>query len=232
MSVANALIAFVFLSGVVCASDVQNLSKADREAIISGVVSYFKEHPDQIVEAIMNWRSQGGANSELVSSLDPISGNFEGDVTIIEFIDMGCAPCRTMSSRIASVAAADKGIRVVSKDYPVSGADSVHAARQLLMASYIDDTRTKMAKLLVSGSRFDRKAIDDAAAESISGSVTPIVLDRVNKTLERNRKLAATLGIKELPATIVMSGSEMKVMTGLQTDADIAASVASLRAKR
>jgi hypothetical protein len=229
-TVSAALVSLLMSAAPARALDGDRLSAADREAIIAGVISHFKEHPEQLVEAIMGWRSRSG--SDLISPADPVSGNAEGDITIIEFADMGCAPCRTMSARIAAISEADKGIRVVHKDYPVSGPDSVFAARQLLTAAYTDGNRDELAKALLSAAGFDRKSIEKAASAAIVGPVTQIVTDRVNQSLERTRKLAAGLGIKELPAVILVSGSETKVMTGLQTDASIAASVSSLRKQR
>lgn len=211
------------------AQEAPGLSEADREAIVSAVVRHFREHPDQIVEAIMGWRARGGV--DLISPSDPVTGNPRGDVTIIEFIDMGCAPCRTMSERIDALTTRDGNIRFVHKDYPVSGTDSVYAARSLLRAAYTDGTRSEIAKAISSAKRIDRKTVDEAAT-NIQGSLTPIISDRINQTLERTRHLAEKLGIKQLPAIVLMSGNAIDVINGLKTEAEIAASVETLRKKR
>jgi len=226
----GAALLLLLLLGPVQAAETAPLSNADRDLIVSAVVQHFRDHPEQLVEAIMGWRAKS-ETPDLVTANDPISGNPNGDVTIIEFIDMGCSPCKTMSERIGAVAAADKNIRFVHKDYPVTGTDAVYAARQLLTAFFTDDSRNEMAKMLTASSNLDVDLVKNASAANIHGPVTQIVLDRVNHSLEQNRKLASHLGIKELPAVVMMSGKEIDAFSGMRTEAEIAASVATLRKK-
>lgn len=207
----------------------RTLTEADRDAIVSAVVKHFREHPEEIVESIMGWRAKTKESLDFVSPTDPVSGNPDGDVTIVEFFDAGCPPCRTMSERIAAFAETDRGVRIVHKDYPVSGPDAVYAAKMLLTAFQTEGTRQELLKALPAAERLDSNSISIAAAASIKGPVTKIVTDRVTQVLEANRRIAAKIGIRELPAVAIGSKGNVYVLTGLRPDAEIAAVVSALR---
>lgn len=65
---------------------------------------------------------------------DPVRGNPRGDVTIVEFFDVRCGFCRRLHPELEALIAADRGVRVVMKDLPILGPQSVWAARALLAA--------------------------------------------------------------------------------------------------
>ncbi len=61
--------------------------------------------------------------------LTPTIGSTGASVTIIEFSDYQCAPCKASYPEIAAVAASDGDLRLVHKQLPVYGSHSVLAAR-------------------------------------------------------------------------------------------------------
>ena len=62
----------------------------------------------------------------------PGRGNPDGDVTLVEFFDYRCTYCRRVVSSLRELLDEDGGLRVVFKDMPVLGPDSVRAARAAL----------------------------------------------------------------------------------------------------
>jgi protein-disulfide isomerase len=68
----------------------------------------------------------------------PVGGNPEGDVSLVEFFDYNCPYCRQMVSTIAEAEMADPLLRVVYKEWPVLGSDSVVAAKAALAAARQD----------------------------------------------------------------------------------------------
>jgi protein-disulfide isomerase len=66
----------------------------------------------------------------------PVTGNPEGDVTIVEYFDYQCPYCKKVAPILAGVAKEDGRIRVVLKDWPVFGELSVQAARLVLAAKF------------------------------------------------------------------------------------------------
>ena len=80
-----------------------------------------------------------GAISELNQALtrnpgDPVAGNPNGDVTVVEFYDVRCPYCRRMLPVLAELIRRDPNVRVVYKDFPILGPASTLNARALLAA--------------------------------------------------------------------------------------------------
>src|SRR5215203_4822351 len=71
-------------------------------------------------EALLN-----GAN-------DFAAGNPSGDLTLVEFFDYNCGYCKRALTDLQALIKGDPKIRVVLKDFPVLGPDSVEASRAAL----------------------------------------------------------------------------------------------------
>ncbi|MBI0536129.1 DsbA family protein [Roseomonas sp. KE2513] len=65
---------------------------------------------------------------------DPIKGNPRGDVTIVEFFDARCTYCKALYPNMQALLQRDGNVRVVMKDLPILGPNSVLASRALLAA--------------------------------------------------------------------------------------------------
>ena len=65
---------------------------------------------------------------------DPVKGNARGDVTIVEFFDARCTYCKALHPSMQALLAGDGNVRVVMKDLPILGPNSVVASRALLAA--------------------------------------------------------------------------------------------------
>ena len=65
---------------------------------------------------------------------DPVKGNPRGDVTIVEFFDARCTYCKALHPNMQQLLQRDRNIRVVMKDLPILGPNSVLASRALLAA--------------------------------------------------------------------------------------------------
>src|SRR5438270_14091851 len=53
----------------------------------------------------------------LVDAADPVAGNPQGDLTVVEFYDTRCPYCRRMLPTMAEFLRADPKVRVVYKDW-------------------------------------------------------------------------------------------------------------------
>jgi len=65
---------------------------------------------------------------------DPVRGNPRGDVVIAEFFDARCPYCKRLHAEMKPLLQRDRNIRVVMKDLPILGPQSVVASRALLAA--------------------------------------------------------------------------------------------------
>jgi protein-disulfide isomerase len=68
------------------------------------------------------------------AELTPAIGPADASVTIIEFSDYQCVPCKASYPGLAAVAASDSDLRFVHKQLPVYGSHSVLAARAAVAA--------------------------------------------------------------------------------------------------
>lgn len=66
----------------------------------------------------------------------PALGNPKGDITIAEYFDYQCPYCKKVAPVLMRVAKADGKVRIVLKDWPIFGADSVYAAKMVLASKY------------------------------------------------------------------------------------------------
>lgn len=65
---------------------------------------------------------------------DPVKGNPQGRVTIVEFFDTRCGFCKQLHPVMEQLLARERDVRVVMKDLPILGPNSVLASRALIAA--------------------------------------------------------------------------------------------------
>ena len=68
-------------------------------------------------------------------------GNPQGDVTLVEFFDYRCPYCKQVAPAIKALLGEDKQLRIVYKEFPVLGPESVTAARAALAAAQAGQIR-------------------------------------------------------------------------------------------
>lgn len=78
--------------------------------------------------------ADGVTAASLVRPGDQVFGNPHGRVTIVDFYDTSCMPCRAMNRRIQRMIAQDGQIRYVPIDVPILGPQSVLGAKALVAA--------------------------------------------------------------------------------------------------
>jgi protein-disulfide isomerase len=135
----------------------------------------------------------------------PVGGNPDGDVTLVEFFDYRCAYCRRVVSSVRALLDEDHALRMVFKELPVLGPDSVRAARAAL-ASRRQDRYVPF--------HFALMTADDLSLEGIRAIAGSVGLDpdqleadmaapEVMAAIEANYALANELGIEGTPAFVI-----------------------------
>ncbi|MEM9440617.1 MAG: DsbA family protein [Pseudomonadota bacterium] len=137
----------------------------------------------------------------------PIAGNPEGDVALVEFFDYRCGYCRRVLSSMQALMDEDEKLKVVFKELPVLGDDSVRAARAALAsraqneALYLDFHLALMTArdLSLAGIRSlaDNIGLDPDQLEQDMNS------DEVSAAIDANYELASALGIEGTPAFVI-----------------------------
>ncbi len=123
-------------------------NEQQKQAIGEIVKDYLLKNPEVLTEVIAELEkrqaeaqqvAQAGAVKEtkqtlLNASHSYVVGNPSGDLTLVEFFDYNCGYCKKALADVQTLMKSDPKLRVVLKDFPVLGPDSVEASRVALAA--------------------------------------------------------------------------------------------------
>ena len=196
---------------------------AQRQAIEAIVKDYLIKNPDVLQEAIAEGEkrqletqrlAQAAALKEsrealLNSPHDVVAGNPQGDITLVEFFDYNCGYCRKALSDLQTLIKTDPKLRVVIKDFPVLGPESLEAS-QIALAVKQQVKGEKLfefhQKLLESKGRVNGARALQVAKE-MGLDVARLQKDaagpEVKAALSENRGLGDKLGLSGTPAFVI-----------------------------
>jgi protein-disulfide isomerase len=112
----------------------------------------------------------------------PVTGNPNGDITIVEYFDYNCPYCRKIAPELAQVVQDDGKVRLVLKDWPILGPVSVVASRMALACKYQDKYIQAHDALIGVASKLTEPRI----RELLAGA--GIDIDRADRDLAANAK--------------------------------------------
>ena len=128
-------------------------------------------------------------------------GSANPDVVLVEFFDYACPYCKSSNPHIDQLLREDKGLRVVYRELPILGPESVAAARLSLAASKAGRFRQFYDALFAAG-RPGPETI--AIATKAAGLTTPVQPSpEAEAELKRNFQLAGALGATGTPLFVV-----------------------------
>lgn len=125
------------------AMDLQALTDEERALFRAEVRAYLLENPEVIMEAVeklQNREAEAAAQADLSLVADNadaifndgfswVGGNPDGDITLVEFLDYRCGYCKRAHSEVAQLLETDGNIRLIVKEFPILGEESVLASR-------------------------------------------------------------------------------------------------------
>ena len=130
------------------------------------------------------------------------------DLTIVEYTDYQCPFCKKVHPELQKLLASDKKIRLIYRDWPIFGEQSVAAAR-IAIASKYQGKHAQVHDALMKTPR-------PLTEQSIRASVTKAGADwtrlqtdmkknaaEIDALLERNNEQAESLGLQGTPAFII-----------------------------
>ena len=126
----------------------QGLTEAQRAEVLAILRRALAEDPtilrdalaamdsaDQAASAETQRRTiRAQADALLRDAADPVRGNASGAITIVEFFDARCSYCRAMHQTLEEMLRRNRDVRLVLKDMPILGPNSVLASRAMLAA--------------------------------------------------------------------------------------------------
>jgi protein-disulfide isomerase len=176
----------------------------ERGRIETVVRAYILDHPEILPEAMERLQDKETAKiiaPQRAAFVTPFpgaeAGNPKGDVTVVAFLDYACGYCRASLPTLAQLVASDSQIRVVYREFPVLGDESVVAARWALAAAEQGKFKP-FHDALYAGGQLSEAEIE-AAADKVG-------LDKV-----RARKFAYSPAVEREIATNHQLGGQLRV---------------------
>ncbi len=210
------------LAAPAAATDLDNLSDAERDAFRAEVRAYLLDNPEVLMEAIgvledRQAAAEGerdammvaaNANALFSSAFDVVLGNPEGDITIVEFMDYRCGYCRRAHPEVADLLEFDDDIRLVVKELPILGEQSLLASRFAIATRIAlgDEAYITVHDALMEmrGDVTEPSLMALAGELGLDGAEIMAAMDDplVMQTIEYNHGLAQTLGISGTPSFV------------------------------
>lgn len=139
------------------------------------------------------------------NAASPVSGNPQGDVTLIEFFDYRCGFCQRVAPAVAELLERDKNVRVIYKDLPILGPDSLLSAKAALAAER-QGKHGIFHTLLLNAETQNEESIKNIASK-VGLDVAKLMIDMedpaIAKQIEENSRIAGELDIQGTPAFVL-----------------------------
>jgi protein-disulfide isomerase len=136
----------------------------------------------------------------------PVGGNPKGDVTIVEFFDYRCPYCKQVEPVLEALLRQDPNIRIVYKEFPILGPESLYASQVALAARKQGKYQTfHDAMMGTKGTITDDVIlkIAGAAGVNVATAETAMKAPDIQTLIKNNYALADALDINGTPAFIV-----------------------------
>jgi protein-disulfide isomerase len=190
------------------------------EEIEKIVHDYLYKNPQVILEAVERYREQEREKQAEQASVvirqrkkdlfddptSPVVGDPTGDVTLVEFFDYRCPHCKRLAPSLAKLLKQDPKVRVVYKEFPILGPQSVVAARAALAAKAQDRYQPFHDALMNANSPLSEEEIMKIAT-SVGVDTDRLKTDmkdpNIEEAIQKNYALAQAIGISGTPALIV-----------------------------
>lgn len=208
------------------------VNTADRAAIEKIVREYILANPEILPEAMGNLEARQ-AQKVVADNRRAIEAPFgnawegaaDGDVTLVQFFDYNCGYCRSARSDIDRLLADDSKLKVVYREVPILGPDSVKASEASLAVAQGGGNYPAFHRALYAAGRTTPSAISSARAKS--GSKSGGDNAKSAAEIDANIELMRTLQFTGTPAWVVGN----KVFNGAVGYDALKAAIADARAK-
>lgn len=197
----------------------EEFSKSEIETIVR---NYILENPTIISEAIyilQRQAEQERAEKESLAlkslsdalndnPLDPVGGNPEGSVTLVEFFDYNCGYCKRSNDVLQELIEKNPNLKVVYKEWPILSEASASAASIALAVNlafpkdYEDFHRALLNTRAIRSEADVWKVVEKLALsrEKVEAQLNSV---KVKQHLQQTKALAQQLGITGTPAFII-----------------------------
>lgn len=202
-----------------CSKEPAPLDAQQKKQMEQVVHEYLVNNPEVVIEAIKEFqrREQAATQAKQKNAMasfsddlknnvnDPVIGNPNGDVTVVEFFDYRCGYCKKAFKDVQKLLQADGNIRFVLKEFPILGPESVYASRaaQAVWLHQKDKYKAFHAAMMHNKGGLGEETVHKLAAHA--GVDTKALVEDMNDplvdaTLEATARQAQTMDISGTPA--------------------------------
>jgi protein-disulfide isomerase len=191
-----------------------------REAIEEIIHDYILKHPEVILDSVRalqerqraadNARSReaiAGRRDELLRDPDsPVGGNHLGELTVVEFFDYRCPACKAVAATVKQLIREDPTLRIVYKEFPILGEESVLAAKAALAAQQQGKYSAFHEALMQAPEPLSLSQVLKIAAETgldVEKLKTEMESPKIQTNLAKTRALAQAIGVNSTPTFVV-----------------------------
>jgi protein-disulfide isomerase len=199
-------------------------SADSQETLEKAIEQYIRSHPEVLLQSLQSLEEKRQAeenerrktaianrqNDLLHDPLSPVSGNPDGEITLVEFFDYRCGFCKRAAGAVTQLQKDDRRVRVVYKDFPILGETSELAAKAALASRAQGKHQVFHEALLASKNELNKDEVLHIAADvglDTKRLEAEMAKPEWQTVIDRNRALAKDLGINGTPGFVV--GTEM-----------------------
>jgi len=136
-----------------------------------------------------------------------VLGNPDGDVTLVEFFDYNCPFCKQVMPHIPALIDADPNLRIIFKEFPILGEDSIDATRISIAMYKMGANYWEFHERLYT----ERGKINNQKALNIAKDMGVLITeleklaasDDVTRIIQNSYAIAQALNINGTPAFII-----------------------------
>ena len=223
----------------------QAFNDGQKDQIRGLIRDYLLQNPEILQEAMVELErkqkdaekaAQAAAMKDYAGALvnsprNIVVGNPQGDVTLVEFFDYNCGYCKRAAADLREMIKADPKLRVVLRDFPVLGPESVEASLVAIAAKnqIKGDKYWDFHQKLLDGRGRVGKERALAVAKEFGADTARLEKDMqsadVRAALEETMRIADALKLQGTPAFVV--GDE--IIFGAVGEAPLKTAIASVR---
>ena len=136
----------------------------------------------------------------------PVMGNPDGDVTLIEFFDYNCPYCRRAGAAVQALIKADPNLRVVYREWPILGPESVVATRASLAARKQGKYEELHWALMEMDGRINENSVMRLASNlglDIEQLKADMQLPDIDAHIDASMEISAGLGFNGTPSFVI-----------------------------
>lgn len=212
--------------------------KADLEALILDTLT---QNPDILVQALQLINAQQVEVRNAIAARDahirevadnaigaPVTGNPDGDVSIVVFTDYDCTECRAANTALEEVVQSDGNIRVIHRPMAMMGPESAQAAKAAIAANKQGKFAAFNTALMGTEGAITTQNVLKAALDSDIDLNTLLVEQDaadVVALMDDTRSISVDFGFKGVPAFFIGT----LVATGQPSASDLRTAIAQER---